>query len=293
MNFIKKPSKNSEAIMEMLLSCFLISLMVGIIRHLSRDFHVFFIIAMRNLFALFCFLPQLIQSSKELLQTKNLKMHLFRGANGAVSMVMWFYAISALPLSESVALTFTVPIITTFAASIFFGEKISKKVYISCFIAFIGVLIILRPGFRSYNVAHLAVLGAVITWTLTNLLVKQMTKTEKPTTIVAYMSFFIFIFSAPFALPYIKAVNLANFLWLFLVGALSVIAQILIASAFKKAPISILQPFDFSRLIFTSIIAYFIFGEKPDFFVFLGALVILAAMIYALPRRDKTSTLLP
>lgn len=293
MKFAKKLSKNSEAILEFILSCFLVSLMVGIVRHLSNEFHILFIIMVRNFLALFFFLPNFISSSGAIFQTKNLKMHFLRGANGAFSMMMWFFAISMMPLSESVSLTFIVPILTTIAAKFFFGEKISNKVFIACAIGLVGVLIILRPGFKEFSFGHFLVLGAVILWSISNLLIKQIAKTEKPTTIVAYMTFFTFIISAPFGLFYIKSLNLISFIWFVLLAALAVLAQILLADAYKKAPLSVLQPFDFSRLIFASLIAYFFFNEKLDFFVFLGASIILAAIIYSLPKRAISTNLLP
>lgn len=292
MKIARKFSKNVEAITAIICSCLLMSCLVAIVRYLSRDFHILFIIVMRNFLSMIFFLPSLASGNFFSFKTKNLRMHLLRGMNGAVSMMMWYYAIALLPLSESTSLTFVVPILTTVAATFILGEKSGRKIYIACLVSFVGVLIILRPGFRQFNFAHLFVLGAIILWTISNLLVKQMTKTEKPSTIVAYMSFFIFIISAPFALPHLQAIDLKSLCWFVALAGLSNLAHILLAYAFSKSPISVLQPFDFSRLIFTSLIAYFVFDEKVDIFVFLGSMVIFGAIIYSLPKRTKSSNLL-
>jgi S-adenosylmethionine uptake transporter len=284
----RKVFVNNEAIVEMLLSCLLMSLTVSIVRILSKEYNIFFVIMMRNFLSCLMFLPQMLFTNQTALHNKSLKLHFFRGGNGAMSMMMWYYAVSLLPLSEAVSLTFIVPILTTLAATFIFREKASFKIYISCLIGFLGVLIILRPGFREFKIAHLFVLGAIILWTISNLLVKEMTKTEKPLAIVAYMSFFMLLVSIPFAASHLQPIDLRGFCWFILLVIFSNLAHFTMARAFSKSPISVLQPFDFSRLIFTSLIAYFAFNEKLDGFVFLGASIIFLAIIYSLPTKRRT-----
>ena len=66
-------------------------------------------------------------------------------------MFFWFYAVNSLPLSEAVSLSFLTPIITTIASMIFLKEKVSKNIFMASFISFIGVIIILRPGFHKFD----------------------------------------------------------------------------------------------------------------------------------------------
>lgn len=115
----------------------------------------------------------------------------------------------------------------------------------------------------------------------------MMTKTEKPQTIVAYMSFIMFVCSIPFAWPYMKTITLVDFLWFSALGAVSNLLHIAISSAYSKADLSHVQPFDFTRLIFTAIISYFAFGEIIDVWVIIGSLVILCGVIIIMPRSQK------
>jgi S-adenosylmethionine uptake transporter len=116
-----------------------------------------------------------------------------------------------------------------------------------------------------------------------------MTKTDKPQTIVAHMTFFMLIFSMPFALPYLAPLNFTAFIEFFILGIISNISYKLIAEAYSKNDLSILQPFDFSRLIFTSLVAYFIFDEKLDIWVFVGSLIILFGLILIVKKKSVKS----
>jgi drug/metabolite transporter (DMT)-like permease len=234
-------------------------------------------------------LPQFIKNRGTIFQTKNIYLHVFRGGNGTISMFFWFYAVNSLPLSEAVSLSFLTPIVTTIASMIFLKEKVSKNIFLASFISFIGVVIILRPGFHKFDEGYIFSFCSIIFWTISNLIVKTMTKTDKPRTIVAHMTFFMFIFSMPFAIPYLAPLDFMSFFEFFILGAISNISYKLIAEAYSKNDLAILQPFDFSRLIFTSFVAYFIFDEKLDIWVFIGSLIILCGLILIVKKKSIKS----
>ena len=284
--FFKNISKNYKAIFYIIIACFFGSILVSLVRFLSREFHVFFIVMMRNLFAFLMFAPQIFKNHKAILKTTKPHLHIFRGINGAFSMLIWFHVITVLPLSEAVSLSFITPILTTIAAIFLFKEKAQAQTLIGGFLGFLGILIILRPGFKEFNPAYFYSFASMISWAISNLTIKVMTKTEKPKTIAAYMALMIFIFSIPFAITHFKPINFENFLAFFALGLVSNLTVIFMAKSYAKADLSIVQPFDFTRLIFISIISYFVFDEVIDFWVIIGSLVILCGVIIVLPKKQ-------
>ncbi len=288
MTSLQKVSNNSQGIIYAIVGCFLASVLIAIVRHLSSEFHIFFIVMMRNFFGLAFFLPQILHDYKKVLYTTKIKMHIFRGVNGLASMMIWFHVVSVLPLSEAVSISFIIPIITTIVAIFFLKEKVRARNWIASFLGLIGILIILRPGFKEFNPAYFYSFASVILWVISNIIIKLMTKTEKPQTIVAYMSFVMLICSIPFAMPYIETITFNNFLWFAALGAVSNLLHIAISLAYSKADLSYVQPFDFTRLIFTAIISYFAFGEIIDSWVVIGSLVILCGVLIMMPKRQIT-----
>jgi len=285
MKFIAKFSNNTQGIFYAICACFFASVLIAIVRHLSTDFHIFFIIMIRNLFGLLFFVPQMLSDYKLVFKTDRLRLHIFRGLNGLASMMLWFHVVTVLPLSEAVSISFIIPILTTVAAIFFLKEKVSAKAWIGTIIGFIGILIILRPGFKEFNFIYFYSFASVVLWIISNIIIKIMTKTEKPTTIVAYMSLVMLIASIPFALPYIKTIDTSSLCWFALLGLISNFTHICISKAYAKTNLSLVQPFDFTRLIFTIIISYFAFDEAIDFWVILGSLVILFGVIIVMPKR--------
>lgn len=286
--FFKLPKNHRyQGVPEIILTSFYLSIMVALIRDLGKDYHIFFIVLMRNIFGAIFLIPKFIKHQKSLFSSKNIYLHFLRSANGTASMFLWFYAIILLPISEAISLSFLTPLITTLASSYFLKEKVNKNIFIACFVSFIGVLIILRPGFNEFKIGYIFCFGSILLWTLSNLMVKTMTRTDKTRNIVAQMTIYMLIFSIPFALPYLKPINFIGILKFIIIGFLSNQCYRLIAQAYKKNDLAILQPFDFSRLIFASLIAFIFFNEIPDLFVFLGSLVILFGMVIGLKKQKK------
>lgn len=279
-----KLTLKSQGIFWAILACFLVSIMVAIVRHLSENFHPFQIVMMRNFFALVFLLPFIFRNIEKVVKTDRIGMHFIRGLNGLVGMALWFYAVTLIPLSEAVSITFIVPITTTLAAMIFLKEKVDKKIWFSLVIGFIGVLIIVRPGFRELNIGYLIALLIPFFWSTSNIMIKKMVATEKPETITLYLSFVMFILSIPLAAPHLKAIGFVDLIWFLLLGLVSNLSYIANAICYTKTDISTVQPFDFTRLIFTAVIAYFAFDETIEIPMLIGALVILLGSLMSTSR---------
>lgn len=285
MNYINKLSDNSQGIFYAILSCFYVSIMVGMVRHLSMEFNVFFVIMMRNFFAFMFFVPQIVKTRARIFKTERFGLHLVRNINGFVGMSLWFYAVTLVSLSDAISITFIVPIITTFAAMVFLREKVGAKAWISMVIGFIGILIIIRPGFKEFHSAYILTFAATVTWAITNVIIKIMTKTERPNTIVAYMSLLTFLISLPFGLYFAKEMSLTDVFWFSMIGLFSNLAHVAMTNSYAKVDLSVVQPFDFLRLIFTSIVAYVFFDEVLDFYTFIGAVIIMFGVIFVAPKK--------
>lgn len=287
MKIIQKFSQNSQGIFYIIGACFFASLLITIVRFLSADFHILFIVMMRNLFALLFFVPQIFSDYRKVFKTDKLSLHLIRGVNGLISMFFWFSAVTILPMSEAVSISFIIPILTTAVAVLFLKEKVKAHTWIASIIGFVGVLIILRPGFKEFNNAYFYCFASIIMWTISNILIKLMTKSEKPQTIVAYMSLIMLIGSIPLAIPYIEPIAVVDLLSFVALGLVSNLTHICISNAYGKSDLSYVQPFDFTRLIFTAIISYYCFDEVIDIWVVVGSVVILCGVISLMPKKIR------
>ena len=104
---------------------------------------------------------------------------------------------------------------------------------------------------------------------------------------MAYFALFLAIFTLPFIYFNYQPLTFEHLLWFALLGFLSNFSHYFLSKAFLKVEISLIQPYDFTRLIFVSIIAFFAFGEVVGFNTIIGSLVILLGGFIALPRKKK------
>jgi len=279
----------------MVISCFFSAIMMALVRYLTFHFHPFQVTFFRTFFSFILFIPWLIKNGTGILKTTRMPQYAMRAVIGLSAMLMWFYALSRVPLSQATALSFTSPLITTFAAVIFLKEKTTFHRLAGLFAGFAGTLIILRPGFGEFNYISLFVLAAAVFWASSSLLIKSLTKTEKPEVIVFYMTAIMTPLSLPIALLHWTMPQGSQWAILIFLGIVSNLFQISLSKAFSKADLTVILPFDFLRLIFAAIVAYLAFAEVIDVWTVIGSVIILGSTVYVTykearhKRRIKTA----
>ena len=139
----------------------LLPFMDGIAKYLSSEMHFIQIIWGRYFFMILVSFPlALIFFRKEIKFPKNISVQLFRGFFLFLSTVFFFYAISIISLAQALTLAFVSPIIVTILSIFYLKEKVGIHRWSAVIIGFIGVLIIIRPGFLEINFASISAIGA-------------------------------------------------------------------------------------------------------------------------------------
>lgn len=290
--YLSRFSSDVQGIIYMMMGGFFFVIMTVLARYLSHEMvdhlHAFVIVFFRSIFSFLMLIPFMVKHKIENIFTKP-KWHLYiaRSCNGLVVMLLWFYILSIIELPIATAMSFTTPIFTVLLAILIFDEKVGVRRWCAMIIGFIGVVIILRPGTDMFEPKTLMVLICAAGWAISNIIIKSLTKTESPQQIVFYMSLFIAPMSLPFALFFWEWPNLEQIFWLLMMSLAANFAQTCLSISYSKAEMKIVQPFDFSRLIFASVFAYYIFDEKLDIWTFLGALIIILSTIYITYRENR------
>ena len=250
------------------------------VRVLSVDMSVVQIVFLRCFFGILLFLPWIAGEGVGALKTKKFGQHFFRAIFMGVGMILWFAAIGALPLGDAIALHFTLPLFMIIFAAIFLGEKVDAVRWIATSIGFIGVLVVLRPGFQVIEWAHYFVLMSGALYGANHVITKFMSGTETPNATAFYMKLLI-LPGAAAALPFYWSIpNWDNLGWILILGITGTTAHTCLLKAMRHADASALAPIDFLRLVFSSIAAYFLFGDISDVWTYVGASVIFLAAWY-------------
>jgi len=278
----------SSAIFWSILSSFFVALMLCILRYLSADYNSVFLVFWRNFFALIIVLPFLIKGGLNSFKTTRLRLFWLRAIIGVIAMIIWFEAISMTSLPKATALSFTSPIFTIIVAVFLLKEKLTLLRLLSVIIGFIGVLIIIRPGFASFGLGSYMVLFSTLLWSFAAIIIKKLSETESPLLIVFYMNLMMLILVAPFLFIYWQDIKISDLKWLFLLGLTSNMSHYALAKALSLADISVIMPFDFIRLIFVSIFSYILFNDVTTIYDIIGSLVILTIVFYTAFNESKS-----
>ena len=254
------------------------------VRIASEELHPFQIAFFRNLFGLGFLIPVIIGSGWRQMQTKRIGLHAIRAVINIAAMLMFFTALSISPLAKVTALAFTAPIFAAVLSVLVLGEVFRLRRWAAIAVSFVGMLVIIRPGYVEMDLGALLVIGSAMLWAVVMTIVKFLSRTESSVAIVAWMGIFLSVFSLPPALYVWQAPTVWAWTWLVFIGFAGSIAQVTLSQALKETDQTAVMPFDFLRLIWAALLAFWFLGEIPDEWTFVGAAVIFSASLYIAQR---------
>jgi drug/metabolite transporter (DMT)-like permease len=151
-------------------------------------------------------------------------------------------------------------------------------------VGFLGVLLVIRPGFGGQAATTLVPLAAALCNALALIWIRKLTATERSETIVFYFMFSSSVVAA-LALPLAwRAPGALDLLLLVIIGLLGGIAQIMHTTAFRGAPVAMLAPFEYSAMLWAVIAGYLVWGDIPTWWTGAGTALIVASGLYILHR---------
>ena len=265
---------NVKGIGWMLLSGIMFIGVTGIVRYLGDEMHPIQAAFIRYAFGIVLVVPVILRVGLYGLLSTRIHLHASRGLVHGIGVMLWFYAMSRLPIAEVTALGFTTPIFTTAGAMLILGERVKNYRVAGILVGFIGALIVLRPGLRIIDFGAVAMLIAAPLFACSLLMAKVATKTESSSVIVALLSIFCTLTLLPLALVYWRTPTTEEWSLLFLTAIFATLGHYCLTRAFQSAELSALQPFTFLQLVWATLLGLVVFSEQPDLWLWLGAGVI-------------------
>lgn len=216
---------------------------------------------------------------------------LYQGLRGVMqvgTILLFFFAITHIGLAEADALFEINPVLIVLGAALFLGEKIGPRRIAAIAVAFVGALIILRPGMSAFSLPALLAFLSAFTYTVGNLLTRVVRNDPLATSVIWSAAVGTALTSV--LLPFVwQPVAAADFPMFLLVGLLGSAGQVLIIRAFSVAEAGILAPFGYAGLIFAGFWGWLFFDQLPDRWTVTGALVIAGAGLYVWYRERKSA----
>lgn len=304
-----KPSNHIAGILLMVANAFFMSLLYVIVKILTRDFY-FSSNQIGLLYKLNILVITLLSCIKlgvvHHLKTQKLLFHALRGFFSIAGSLSMFYAVSMLKVIDAAAISELTPAFMVLAGIIVFNEKFTRPKVILLLGSFIGVIFI--KNFQNFKVStdigYFYAFLALIFWSINNVIIKKLTKTERSRAQLFYSSLFASLFAFPLAFFNFSYdfsntsfdISVAEWPVFSFIGALLVISagvssllhKLTFFRAYKLSDMSVVGPFDYLRLPFTGIFAYLILGEcVTGIYSLIGYGIIIASSIYFILQRKQ------
>ena len=279
------------------LSALVFTVMAACVKLLSVRLAVGELVFFRSLFALLPLVAWLRWCGEwpSATRTRRLGGHVRRGFVGASAMFLGFGALSLLSLPDATALGYTAPLITVALAAFVLGERVRVYRWSAVGVGFLGVLVMLWPqlaeaggaaGSRSALGVGLALLGAVCV-ALATVEVRRLTETETTGAIVFYFSIMASVLGLStlvlgwtWPTPFEAAM-------LVVTGILGGVGQILLTNSYQYADTSLIAPSDYTTLIWSLLLGWFVFGELPGSAILAGGAIVVASGLFVIWREHK------
>ncbi|WP_455797871.1 DMT family transporter [Clostridium butyricum] len=282
-----KLSNRTKGIIFIIMSAFGFAMMSAFIK-LSGDLPSFQKTFFRNSISVIAALTLIVKNKGSFFGKKdNQKLLILRSTFGTIGILLNYYAIDRLVLSDANMLNKLSPFFVIIFSAIFLKEKIKPNQFFALAVAFLGALFIIKPSFSFEMIPALAGTLGGISAAAAYTCVRSLGGKEKPDTIVFYFSLFSSIVTLPLMIISYKPMSIIQFTYLILAGIFASLGQFGITFAYKFAPGKEISIFDYTNIIFSAIISLCLFGVLPDYLSVIGYLIIFGSSLYMFINNKK------
>ena len=260
-----------------------------ILRKLSQEMSPYEVQFLRYLVGLAVMMPWILASGFAAFRPNGLGGQLTRGIVHTVGLATWYTALPHLPLADSTAISFTIPIFAMIGAAWFLGERMVLARWIAAIIGLAGVVILLAPKLTgSGGIYNLVMIASQPLFAASLLITKVLTRRDRAEVIVVWQAITISLFTLPIALIDWSWPSLPQYGWFVLAAMLGNAGQYCSARSLMAADVSATQSVRFLELLWAAGLGILVFGDPLHQSTIIGGLVILAATVW-ISRREARS----
>ncbi len=260
---------------------FLLAVMSAVVKTAADGLPNEVIVFFRNVFGLLALTPLLLRAGWGGLRTRVFHLHLARGLCGVTAMYCFFYAIGHIKLADAMLLKLTTPIFIPFVAYFWLRERLPNLARAALLVGFVGVLLIIKPGFDLEWVMLIALAGSVMA-ALAKVTIRKLSMTEPAVRVVFYFAAIAAVVSAIPMLWAWQTPTASQWALLMAIGPLATLAQLCMTRGYASAPAAQVGIFTYSSVLFGAALGWLFWEEWWDLFSVGGTMLIAVAGAMAL-----------
>jgi len=274
------------------LVCLLLMTLSG--REATARLDTFQVMEMRSVLGLVLLYPLVRHAGGfRAMGTQRIGMQATRNFAHYLGQFAWLAALTLIPLAQLVAIEFTAPIWTAIMAVAFLGERMTVWKALAIALGLVGVVVIVRPGLESVSVGQLLVLFAAVSFAISFVATKSLTRTDSVVAIIFWMLVIQSIFGLVPAIMVWQTPTASVLPWILLISFGGSYAHFCIAKALANADATVVVPMDFLRVPATALLGWLVYSEAIDWMTVAGTVLILCGNLLNLVGRQPAGGQVP
>jgi len=223
----------------------------------------------------------------DIIHTRKLKLQILRSIFLVAATVTFWRALVFLPLADCVVILFVSPLLVTILAAPILGESVGSHRWTAVILGFVGVMVVMRPGITIFDWVSILPLITALLYAGVQISTRILGRTEGALTTLLYSSTGGVIICTIGVLFFWVTPSFEQWLVLGWLGFLGAVGHYLMIKAYEIAPASLLAPFDYTTLIWATILGFVMFGDLPDAWTAVGAIIIMSSGLYLIRRESR------
>lgn len=212
-----------------------------------------------------------------------------RSFSGVASSTLVTYAFTTIPFAETYSLVFMMPLFITVMSVLILRERVDAIRWSMLALGFLGVMLVVRPGFRELEPGHLAALGCALFGAISTTVLRVVAPSEKRVSLIALPAIYLIVVNAALMLPTVVMPTWQQFGLLAVSGSLVGMGHILLIAATRNAPASQVAPIQYVQIVWAIGLGAFFFFEYPDLLAYIGlAVVVVSGLVNVLVDGART-----
>lgn len=267
----------------------------AITKHLAQDLAIAQIVMVRfTVFALFILMIVARKPGgvRQAVRAKQPWLQILRSLILVSEIGIFAYAVRYLPLADIHAIFAVFPLMVTALSVPILGEKVGIRRWMAVCVGFVGVLVILRPGHGVFDPMALLALICALVYALYNVLTRKVSAAgDSSSTTLLYTAVVGFLAVVCVGPWYWLWPTPEQWMWLAMLSTTGITGHWLLIKSLEAAPASVVQPFNYTLLVWATAIGFLVFGNLPDLWTVCGASIVVASGLYTIFRERRLKRL--
>lgn len=198
-----------------------------------------------------------------------------RALSGILAGILGIHAFTTIPFAEAYALIFLAPLFVTILSMLVLKEHVGAWRWLAVVAGFAGVMLVVRPGFKTLETGHFAAAIVAFLAAMTVILLRSLAATERRTTLIGYLMLYGLVINGTLMLAAgTELPGPPEFGWLALAGLSTAGGQLALMAATRLAPANSIAPTHYSQIVWAVVLGGLFFAEHPDFLALVGLAVV-------------------